>query len=270
MIDFLRKYSIRVMAGLALLVSLGFYSLNLRHQEQTNAFERVLLTVTTPVGSVLYRVNSFFADIWDNYVFLVRVREENKQLKTVIKTLNTRVMQNHEAVLAGQRLQQLSALKQRLTTPSLAATIIGEDVTPWFRTVIIDRGALDGIREGMPVVAAPGVVGRVIRVASSSSRLLLLTDHASAIAGTVQRSRARGVVKGKSRGLCTLEFAERGEDVQVGDVIVTSGIGGVFPKGLPVGEVTTVKKGEYGIFQTVVLRPFVSTSRLEEVLVLLR
>lgn len=270
MIDFLRKFSVRITVGLTLLVALGFYSMNLRDKERTNSFERVILAVTSPVASLMYQINSFTVDIWDRYIFLVEVREENDRLKTVIKALNTRIMQNQEAVLEAGRLQQLSLVKRRIESPSLVATVIGEEVAPWFRTIIIDRGSVDGVREGMPVVATAGVVGRIIRVSSNSSRLLLLTDHASAIAGTVQRSRARGVVKGKSWGVCSLEFSERGEDVQVGDVIVTSGIGGVYPKGIPIGEVTTVKKGEFGIFQTVVLRPYVSTGRLEEVLVLLR
>ncbi len=270
MIDFFRKYSIRSIVGLTLLVALGFYSMNLRHQENTNAFERAVLTVTSPMASLLYRINSFFAGVWSRYLFLVEVREENERLKTVIMTLNTRIMQNQEAVFAAERLRQLSSLKQHIDAPSLVAAVIGEEVAPWFRTVIIDRGSVDGVREGMPVVAAAGVVGRIIRVSTNSSRLLLLTDHASAIAGTVQRSRARGVVKGKGRGVCSLDFSERGEDVRVGDVIITSGVGGVYPKGIPIGEVSTVKKGEFGIFQTVVLRPFVSTARLEEVLVLLR
>ncbi|MHC1698551.1 MAG: rod shape-determining protein MreC [Geobacteraceae bacterium] len=269
MLNFIRNHNIRIVAGVALLAALLFYSLYLRQKEHTTAFERTVLTVSAPVGGLVFRVSDFFAGIWNNYISLVDVRKENVQLRETIKQLNTRVIRNHEAVLASERLQQLLNLRDALRVPSIAARVIGEDVTPWFRTVIIDRGAVDGVREGMPVVASGGVVGRVVRVASTSSRLLLVTDNASAIAATVQRSRARGVVKGKSGQLCSLEFSQRGEDVKVGDVIVTSGIGGVFPNALPIGEVTMVKKGEYGIFQTVELRPFVSMSHLEEVLVLL-
>ena len=269
MINFIRKHSIRIVAGVALLAALLFYSLHLRQKEHTTAFERAVLSVSAPVGGLVFRVNDFFAGLWNNYISLVDVRKENDHLREIVKQLNARVIRNHEAVLANERLQQLLNLRNALHVPTIAARVIGEDVTPWFRTVIIDRGSVDGVREGMPAVASGGVVGRVVRVASTSSRLLLLTDNASAIAATVQRSRARGVVKGKSGQLCSLEFSQRGEDVKVGDVIVTSGIGGVFPNALPIGEVTMVKKGEYGIFQTVELRPFVSMSHLEEVLVLL-
>jgi rod shape-determining protein MreC len=150
----------------------------------------------------------------------------------------------------------------------VAASVIGEDNAPWFRTVVIDRGEVDGLKEGMPVVTASGVVGQLVKVSMSSSRVLLLTDHASAIAAMVQRSRARGVVKGKGGNLCSLEFAVRDEDVKVGDMVTTSGIGRTFPKGLPIGEITMVRKGEYGMFQIIEIRPAVNISRLEEVLVL--
>lgn len=270
MFDFFRKNAFRILSGGILLGALLFFSLNLRNRESSNVFERSVLNVVSPAGGATSRANGFFSGMWENYIALIGVRKENEQLRQLVNRLNAEVVRNREALHSNERLKQLLDLKDSVQSPSVVASIIGEDVTPWFRTVIIDRGAMDGVREGMPVIAASGVVGRIVRVAANSSRLLLVTDHASAIAATVQRSRARGVVKGKSGGICSLDFSQRGEDVKVGDIIVTSGIGGVFPKGLPIGEVTMVKKGEYGIFQTVELRPYVSMSRLEEVLVLVR
>jgi rod shape-determining protein MreC len=135
---------------------------------------------------------------------------------------------------------------------------------------MIDRGEADGLREGMPVIAVDGIIGQLVKVMHKSSRVLLITDHASGVSSVIQRSRARGVVKGKGGGSCSLEFALAEEDVKVGDSVITSGIGGVFPKGLNIGEVTMLKKGEYGIFQTVEVRPAVNLERLEEVLVLLQ
>ena len=158
------------MAGTALLAALLFYSLHLRQKENTNAFERTILTVSAPVGGTVFRVNVFFAGIWDNYISLVDVRKENDQLRESVKKLNARVIQSREAVLANERLQQLLELRDAMHVPSIAARVIGEDVTPWFRTVMIDRGSVDGVREGMPVVASAGVVGRIVRVASTSSR----------------------------------------------------------------------------------------------------
>jgi rod shape-determining protein MreC len=270
MLEIFRKNGYRIIAAGVLLAALLFFSLNLRHTESSNPFERTVLNVTAPAGGAVAKTNGIFSGIWEDYIALVNVRKENEELRKLVSRLSAEVIRNREAAQSNERLGRLLNLRDSVQSPSVVATIIGEDVAPWFRTMIIDRGSVDGIREGMPVVAASGVVGRIVRVAANSSRLLLVTDHASAIAATVQRSRARGVVKGKSGGICILDFSHRGEDVKVGDVIVTSGIGGVFPKGLPIGEVTMVKKGEYGIFQSVELRPYVSMSRLEEVLVLVR
>ncbi|HKZ17775.1 MAG TPA: rod shape-determining protein MreC [Geobacteraceae bacterium] len=270
MLDLIRKYSIRISAAIALLVALIFYSLNLRHKENANVFERAVLTVSAPVVAVVSRIDGFFSSIWENYIYLVNVEKENRQLKEALKVLKTRLIENREAVLDNERLKKLMDLRERLPAPSIAAAVISEDSSPWFRTVTIDRGEEDGIREGMPVVGSAGVVGRVVKTARGSARVLLLTDHASGIAAVVQRSRARGVVKGKVGSICSLEFSQRGDDVRIGDIVLTSGIGGVFPKGLPIGEITMVKKGEYGIFQAVDIRPYVNIYRLEEVLVILQ
>jgi rod shape-determining protein MreC len=269
MLDVVKKHKIKIIAGIALFGSLIFYSLGLRHKEHTNTFERVVLNLSTPVAGTVSRIDDLFSSIWNDYLYLVNVQQENKRLRETITIQNKRLIENREAAEAQDRLKKLMAMKDSLPVSSRAASVVGEDSSPWFRTVTIDRGEADGIREGMPVVASAGVVGRIVKVAQNSSRVLLLTDHASGIAAVVQRSRARGVVIGKGGSICSLEFSQRGEDVRTGDTVLTSGIGGVFPKGLPIGEITMVKKGEFGIFQTVNIRPFVNISRLEEVLVVL-
>jgi rod shape-determining protein MreC len=270
MLDLIRKYRIKISATIALLVALIFYSLNLRYKEQTNVFERMVLTASSPVVTVVSRVDGFISSIWENYIYLVNVESENRKLRETVKVLKTRLIENREAALHDERLNKLMGMRDMLPAPSIAAAVIGEDSSPWFRTVTIDRGGEDGIKEGMPVVGSAGVVGRIVKVARGSSRVLLLTDHASGISAVVQRSRARGVVKGKVGNICSLEFSQRGDDVQTGDIVLTSGVGGVFPKGLPIGEITMVKKGEYGIFQAVDIRPYVNIYRLEEVLVVLQ
>lgn len=268
--ELIRKYRIYVAVGVILLAAFIFYSLNLKNKAHANVFERGVMNLTAPLYGVVAGVNRTVSGGWADYVDLLEVRKENKQLRESVKILNGRLLEAGEAVLANERLKKLLELKSSLHAPALAAAVIGEDGSPWFKSIVIDRGAADGLREGMPVVASDGVVGQVVKVSAGSSRVLLLTDHASGIAGTVERSRARGVVKGKGGGRCALDFTLHEEDVKVGDTVITSGIGGVFPKGLPVGEVTMVKKGEYGIFQTVEVRPRVNISRLEEVLVILQ
>jgi len=267
--ELIKKYRRYLIIGIILLVAFVFYSLHLKNKEHETLFERTVLNLMSPVNGVISRINKGAGGIWNDYLDLVEVRKENKQLRENVKILNSRVIENQEAVLANERLKKLLDLKNSLRVPAMAASVIGEDGSPWFKTIMIDRGEADGLREGMPVIAADGIIGQLVKVVAKSSRVLLITDHASGVAAMIQRSRARGVVKGKGGG-CSLEFSFATEDVKVGDVVITSGIGRVFPKGLNIGEVTMVKKGEYGIFQTVDVRPAVNLARLEEVLVLLQ
>lgn len=268
--DFFKKFSIVLLTAVGVLAALIFYSLNIPHKRSANFIERGIMTVLSPLMKPAVQVSGFFEDVWDNYINLVDVRHENNILRNDIKNLNARIVAGQETLLANQRLEKLLGMKNSIKSPTLPVTVVGEDVSSWFRTLLIDQGSSSGITEGMAVVAADGVVGQIVKVSTNSSRVLLLTDHASGIAATIQRSRARGVVKGKGEGLCSLEFTTREEDVKVGDVVVTSGIGGIFVKGVPIGEVTMVKRGEYGIFQTVTIRPAVNIAHLEELLVVLK
>ena len=256
----------------ALLLLTGFltYALNLRNREHANLLERSVMTVTAPVAGGASAVNNALEHVWSDYLDLLDVRRENIALRKSVKLLNARIVADNEAVLTNARLKALLDLKGTLGIPTVAVSVIGEDSSAWFKTLVVDRGSADGLAEGMPVVASGGVVGRLVKVAPHSSRVLLLTDHASAIAALVQRSRARGVVRGAGGGRCSMEFTVKDEDVKVGDTVISSGIGGVFPKGLVIGEVTMVKKGQYGMFQTIEVRPTVDIARLEEMLVLVR
>lgn len=270
MFDLVRKYALSLLVGIGLLVALVIYSLNLPKAHGANWFERTVGRALAPVLAPMARLGAWPARVWHDYLDLVQVRKENIRLREDIKTLNQSLIAAGEALQENERLKRLLEMRKTVREPTVAAAVIGEDVTPWFKTLTIDQGAASGIRDGMPVLAAGGVVGQTIKVTAHSSRVLLLTDHASGIAAMVQRSRARGVVKGKGESLCSLEFTMREEDVAAGDLVVTSGVGGVFAKGLPIGTVTMVKKGQYGIFQTVTIKPAVSTAHLEEVLVVLR
>lgn len=267
--ELLKKQKMLLLAATVVLGALFIYSANLRNRDNINFFERVVITVTAPVMGVVANANSRLQTVWNDYLAIVGAQRENRELREAVKVMNRRVLDSQEAIIANERLRKLLELKSSQQIASVAANVIGEDSAPWYRTIVIDRGGVDGLDEGMPVVSTSGIVGRLIKVSPNSARVLLLTDHASSIAAMIQRSRARGVVKGKGGGACTLEFALREEDVKVGDAVITSGIGGIFPKGIAIGEVAMVRKGEYGMFQSVDIRPAVNISRLEEVLVLL-
>lgn len=267
MLEFLRRRRTIITATLAIAGALLLYSLSLRNKQEANLFEKGVMALTAPVMGVVASAGRGVTFIVDSLFSFATAGEENRKLRDSVRSLNARIYENRETVLENERLKKLLELKSTIPGKSIAANVIGEDIAPWYRSIVIDRGSIDGLSEGMPVMATSGVAGRIVKVAPASSRVLLLTDNASSIAATIQRSRARGVLKGKGRGLCSLEFTTRDEDVKVGDTVVTSGVGGVFQKGKVLGEVTMVKKGEYGMFQTIEVRPAVNTFLVEEVLV---
>ena len=268
MFDLLKKYRIALLAALLLLVALFLYSANLRHREHTTLFERSVLQLTLPLERLLTKGTDAVAGWWNDYIWLVKARQENQRLLAENHLLENALDHMREVRLANERLRRLLEFKQTLTTPTLPAEVISEDASSWFRTVAIDKGSDDGVREGLPVVVAEGVVGRIIRVTPHQARVLLITDASSAVAALVQESRTRGVCRGQGEQL-SLDFALNDAEIAVGDRIVTSGTGGIFPKGLVLGSVSSVTQERYGLFQGVSVSPAVDFSRLEEVLVLL-
>jgi rod shape-determining protein MreC len=150
----------------------------------------------------------------------------------------------------------------------LSAELIGRDTTPWFKTIIIDKGKADGIEKGFAVVVPEGIVGQVIHASYHYSKVLLIIDSNSAVDALVQKIRARGVVKGEPTGLCLFDYVLRKHEINVGDTVVSSGLDGVYPKGLRIGRVSEVVKRNSDIFQEITVIPFVDFETLEEVLIL--
>lgn len=270
MLDLLKRYRTLLLAGCLLLTALLFYSYQLRNrQAETGLFYKVILQVTAPLQQVIDRSIETIAEVWDHYLWLIDTATENQKLQSELLLLRAELEQREEIRLENQRLRKLLAFKEAMEIPVLPARVIAEDASSWFRTVVIDKGSEDGVREGLPVVVAEGVVGRSLQVARYQSRVLLLTDASSAVAVLVQSSRSRGICRGEG-DLLTLDYALRRSEIDTGDRIVTSGTGGIFPKGLTVGKVSSVYQAPYGLFQTVKVEPAVDFSRLEEVLVLLQ
>lgn len=269
MLELFRKYKVPLLAVCLILTSLLLYSANLRHREKTTLVEKMVLQVASPLLKSIDSVRTTVDGWWRHYLWLVNVKQEDERLRATNQRLQAELDSLQEIRLANKRLRRLLNFKKDVDIPALPARIIGEDASSWFRTVVIDKGSRDGVREGMPVVAAQGVVGRVAKIAPNASRVLLITDGSSAVAALVQRNRTRGVCRGQG-GELSLEFALRQRDIEVGDRVITSGTGGIFPKGLAIGQVTEVSKENFGLFQTIELDPAVDFSRLEEVLVLLK
>ena len=233
-----------------------------------NPVEQLIVEITAPFQKLIRQAINSTKDFWTNYFDLVDVRRENRQLKREIDSFKRENSQYKELLATQQRLRKLLQFKELIHRPVVAAQVIGLDPTGWFKSVIIDKGKDAGLKWDMPVVNASGVVGRIVSVSNSYAKVLLIIDQNSAVDCLTQRSRDRGMVKGTSGHVCKMDYMAKSSDAVVGDVVITSGLGGVFPKGLPVGEISSVKEGDGKLFKEIDVMPCVDFSKLEEVLVI--
>lgn len=207
---------------------------------------------------------------WARYVALMGVEERNEQLRGRLAALQEENLQLREALVASGRLERVAEMRKDFEVPMLPAELVGSDISPWFRSVLLDRGRADGVRSGMSVISEQGLVGLVVATSSHAAKAMLLLDRQTAIDGTIQRSRARGIVRGQGGDELQFEFEARGGDVHPGDVVMTSGLDGVHPKGLLIGTVGEVSEPGPQLLRTATLLPAVDFGRLEQVFVLLR
>jgi len=207
-------------------------------------------------------------DLWTGYIDLRHVGEENAALKQELQGLQIRLQEERAMSQRTQDLRQLLELRQRAELETTAAEIIAAGASPEFRTVTIDKGSGDGLVADMAVISPGGVVGRVILSSPRAAKVQLLIDRNAAAGAVVERSRAQGVVVGVGADGLRMDYVPGTADVKPGDLVVTSGIDGIYPKGFVIGTVETVERGP-GSYHQIKIRPAVDFSRIEEVLVVL-
>jgi rod shape-determining protein MreC len=204
--------------------------------------------------------------VWHRYVALRGVEAENARLRRDVSALALRLQQEQALADRGRRLALLLEMQEAAPVSTLAASVIGGDASAWFQTLTIDRGSRDGVRTDMAVLAATGVVGRVVgEPALRAARVQLLIDRNAAAGARLRRSRAGGVVMGDGQGL-RMDYVSSLADVAVGDLVETSGLDGIYPKGFALGTVVEVTRGE-GLYRRVRVSPAVDFSAIDEVLV---
>ena len=213
---------------------------------------------------------------WQNYFALQQIRQDNEQLKKEVTELRVSLQQERTTAQQTHTLQKLLDLKSSTPFPTTAAAVIGSGADPEFRTITIDKGTQDGLRADMAVIAPAGIVGRILMPTARAAKVQLIIDRDAAAGVVIERSRAGGVVSGIGStdalnfkaGLIQLEYVPGSADVKKGDRVVTSGIDGIYPKGLPIGEIQSAERvaGEWRIK----LKPAVDFSSLEAVLVVLQ
>ncbi len=262
-----RKYSLFALALMFVLV-LAFFSYQLKFSQKPGLLRKIVLEISSPLEAAINDSVAGVEETWRRYLFLYGLTDENKRLRETNARLTRKVIEYREAHLENIRLRRLLAFKEKLGYETVAAGIVRRDMAGFIKTMMIDRGESDGIRKGQPVVVETGLVGRVIEATWHTSRVLLLTDENSNVDALVQGTRANGILRGTGMGICSLKYIVKTEMVRKGDVILTSGLGGVFPKGLILGIVRGVENNKTSMFQDIDVVPGVDFRKMEEVLVI--
>ena len=256
-----------------LLLPFVFYWSNAKSTRDHNAVDRAVVFVSAPIQWLVVASLDGISNVWHRYIATVHAQAENDVLRADNARLAAALVKREEQRLENERLRLLIGVKERAPeVKTLLGHVIATAPTPLFRSLRIDRGKQDGVVLGAPVINQEGLIGRVAALSDGYAEVMPLVDANSSTDVLVQRTRARGRVRGTGSdahlGL-QVEYLSRIADVEPGDVIITSGVGAMFPKGLLVGTIMGVERGAFGLYQKAVVEAAVDFGRIEEVLVIL-
>jgi rod shape-determining protein MreC len=250
------------------LAHLILISAQVNTQRGVPLLESVTFGVFAEVQRAAWTVVGGTQQTWQDYFALQQVRAENERLREEMARLQIDLQQERALSQQTQTLQQMLQLRDATPLQMAAALVIGSGASPDFRTMTIDKGTADGLRPDMAVIAPAGVVGRIIMPSARAAKVQLLIDRNAAAGAMIERTRvgaAEGVVEGTG-GQLRMHYVSSAADVQVGDVVVTSGIDGIYPKGLRIGQIESVERGA-GQYSSIIVQPAVDFGALEAVLV---
>lgn len=259
---------------MALLVLLALMlRASVRAPERLGPVDRLLVRITAPMQSVAVRLLSQISQSWTHYVSLVGVQRDNERLQAENAQLRMQLLAATQLAGRAERLQKLLDLRSQVLSDTTAAQVIGLEVSRQFRVMRLrlDRGGAE-IKPGMPVLSAGGIVGRILRVVGPYSDVQLSTDPRSSVDVLLPRTGSRGVLKGVTNDtnyVSRIEYLVQKDEVQVGDEVVTSGLGGIFPPDMAVGRVVRLRKSAASMYQEVEVAPVVDFGKLREVMIVL-
>ena len=259
----------RALALLGIVAGVCLLLLTLQMRGRSVGASDALALVTTPIQTVLARVNRATLGVWGTYRDWKNVRVENRRLRDETQRLRVEALRVTETDAENQRLRRLLTLKESLPLETMAGEIIAREWGGWVRSLTINRGRGDTVARLTAVIAPDGLVGRIVDVRAGSSVVQVLTDPASTVGAHVVRTRTPGIIEGEPRGTLRFKYMARdGSGIQVGDVVVTSGLGGLFPGGIPIGRVRTIDDRGSALFSYAQVTPAVDFARIDEVLLL--
>ncbi|OGV99364.1 MAG: rod shape-determining protein MreC [Nitrospinae bacterium RIFCSPLOWO2_02_39_17] len=252
-----------------LIISFLLLTINIKSGEAPTFVEPIVNTLISPFQELVSATISGINRILRNYVFLTNIQEENSRLRKDIDSLK---FQNNILVERLNKFQRMEKLSDFLNTAIdfnfLPADVVAFDSTGWMKTVTINKGLKDGIRKNMTVVTYNGLVGRVVQTMAGYSKVLLITDPRSSVDAIIQRTRDRGIVIGANHNVLEMKYLSINSDVKEGDVVISSGAGGIFQKGLSIGVISKIHEKNDGLFRRVAIVPSADLLRIEELLVI--
>lgn len=268
-----KRYRDELVAFVLLAVPFFFLRANLRDPSRVTMLDRWIVQISAPVQWVAVKMATGASSILEEYTYLVDVRRENDRLTYENARLKQQVRDLEALDTENARLKQMLVLREELPGEAISARVIAKDISPLFRVVRVrlDRGRDERVTAGMPVVSAEGLVGQISRVFDRYADVMLTVDEGSAVDVVIQRTGSRGILRGtgESEGYKgRIQYLLRADEVQVGDAVVTSGLGRRFPPNLQVGLVAKVEKRDFGLYQLAEITPAVNLTRLEEVFIL--
>lgn len=265
---FFKNYRTVIFVGAVIVAALILLSYSLKYDSGTSFVKKLVLEAASPVQKFFNTSIGGVENAWMRYIHLVGLEEDNRNLKNKIAGLQAELILYKEGYQEAQRLKKLLSLQDDHQSNFMSARVIGKEQAALSKTLWINKGSAHGLTPGMPVLVPPGLIGRLTDVSWHSSKVLLLIDENSNVDVLIQRTRVQGIVRGAGSRGCVVRYISKIQDVKEGDVVVTSGISNIFPKGLLIGKVSHVDRMDVGLFLQIRVAPFADFATLEEVLVL--
>lgn len=265
---FSRRLFIFVSIILFIAINYIVISMSTRDSIPLQSIEKVFITISSPAQKAVSSTINFTKEIWSTYFLSVLAVKENAELRKKLGEAENISNRYEELLRENARLKRFVKFTENNPDAYVAAQVISRDPSPWFKTLMIDKGSDNGLVKGSPVLVSEGIVGKIVKVSDSYSKVLLIIDRNSAVDALVQNSRVRGIVKGNNSDTCSFVYALRKDDIREDELIVSSGLDRVFPKGLKIGRISRVRKAHSQLFQDITITTSVDFDKLEEVLVI--
>ena len=267
--EFISRNRSFILASVVVLILVSLMSFTARERERISALERALAEVTLP----LVKGFSQFGTGVGNWAVAIaesgHLRAENEQLRDQLGRVTALEVQLRELTAENERLRAMLDFKASTSYDMIASRVVGRSPDNWYQTVTIDKGEADGVAKNMPVLTSRGLIGRISKTTAHSATVMLLFDPDSGVGAMVQRTREAGLVDGQlGSPYLRMKFFSRDAQAAPGDMVITSGLGSLFPAGIVIGEVAKVEQGQYGLVRYADIKPAPDYGKLAEVLVL--